>query len=324
MSRRRERENVEVPVERSPSPLRTLSLNTLNLQHLLYFWTVAREGTIARATQLLHVTQPTISGQLRLLERSIGEKLFVRRGRLLALTDVGDTVFRYADEIFTLGTELVETLNGQPPGHPQRFVIGIADSLPKVTTYRLLEPVLAMGDALHCIFRIDKSDRLLADLAVHAIDLVLSDTPLSPTIRVKAYNHLLGECGVTIFGTAAVAARYRRSFPQSLDGAPMVIPTGNTALRRSFDAWCADSGVRPRIVCEVEDVALLQVLGQAGVGLFAAPTVVEADIRRRYDVRVIGRLDAVRERFYAISVERRLTHPAVVAMQQSAKTRLFG
>jgi LysR family transcriptional regulator, transcriptional activator of nhaA len=304
--------------------MRPLSLNTLNLQHLLYFWTVAREGTIARATQLLHVTQPTISGQLRVLERTIGERLFVKRGRLLVLTEVGDTVFRYADEIFALGSELVATLNGKPSGHPQRFVVGISDSLPKVTTYRLLEPVLALGDALHCVFRIDKSERLLADLAVHAIDLVLSDTPLPPTIHVKAYNHLLGESGITIFGTATLAARYRRGFPRSLDGAPFVIPTSNTALRRSLDAWSNESGIHPRLVCEVEDVALLQVLGQAGLGLFAAPSVVSDDIRRRYDVRVVGRLDTVRERFYAISVERRLTHPAVLAMQQGAKAGLFG
>jgi LysR family transcriptional activator of nhaA len=217
----------------------------------------------------------------------------------------------------------VETLNGQPSGRPQRFVVGISDSLPKVTTYRLLEPVLALGDALHCIFRIDKSERLLADLALHAVDLVLSDTPVSPTIKVKAYNHLLGESGVTVFGTQALAGRHRRGFPQSLDGAPFVIPTANTALRRSLDAYFADTGIRPRIVCEVEDVALLQVLGQAGLGLFAAPTVVADDIRARYDVRAVGRLDAVRERFYAISVERRVTHPAVVAMQRGAKARLF-
>jgi LysR family transcriptional activator of nhaA len=303
----------------------TLSLTTLNLQHLLYFWTVAREGTIARATAVLHVTQPTISGQLRVLERAIGQKLFTRRGRTLALTDAGEMVYRYAEEIFTLGTELVETLNGRPSaGRPARFVVGISDSLPKLTTYRLLEPALSLATPLHYVFRIDKSERLLADLAVHAVDLVLSDTPVAPTVKVRAYNHLLGESGVTVFGTPALARRHRRGFPESLDGAPFVIQTPNTALRRSLDDWFARAGIRPSLACEVEDVALLQVLGQAGMGLFAAPTVVEGDIRRRYGVAVVGRLDDVRERFYAISVERRVTHPAVLAMQQGARARLFG
>lgn len=301
-----------------------LSLNTLNYQHLLYFWVVAREGSIAKATAVLNLTQPTISTQLKLLERSLDASLFERRGRNLVLTDTGHLVFHYADEMFRTGRELTEALTRGDARIPARLVVGISDSLPKLTTWRLLRPALDAVPGLHLTCRIDKTERLVADLAVHALDVVLADTPASPSIPITLYNHLLGECGVTVFATEALSTKYRRRFPQSLDGAPFIMPTNNTTMRRSLDAWFVANDVRPSIVCEAEDVALLQVFGQEGMGLFAAPTVVEAQIRRAYHVRVVGRLPDVREQFYAISAERKLAHPAVVALKDAARARLFG
>lgn len=299
------------------------TLNTLNYQHLHYFWVVAREGSIARATVVLHLTQPTISTQLKTLERSLGTPLFERRGRNLVLTDTGQLVFRYADEIFRTGRELTDALARGGGAMPTRLVVGISDSLPKLTTWRLLQPALAIVPRFRLTCRIDKTDRLVADLAAHALDVVLADAPVSPSSPVRTFSHLLGECGVTIFGADALARRHTRGFPRSLDGAPFVLQTENTALRRSLDAWCIAQGIRPHITCEVEDVALLQVFGQEGMGLFAAPTVVEAQIRKQYGVRVVGRLPDVREKFYAISVERKLMHPGVVALSNAARTRLF-
>jgi len=301
----------------------TVSLNTLNYQHLLYFWVVAREGSIAKATTVLHLTQPTISTQIKLLEQSMAKKLFERRGRSLVMTEVGQVVFRYADEMFRTGRELLEAVSRGDSASPTRFVVGISDALPKLTTWRLLQPAIEAAPRLRLTCRIDKTDRLIADLAVHALDVVLADTPASPNLPVRTFNHLLGECGVTVFAEESLAAAHRRKFPQSLNGAPFLLPTENTALRRSLDAWFIANDIVPRVVAEVEDVAILQVFGQEGMGLFVAPTVVEAQIKRHYGVRVVGRLPEVRERFYAISVERKLLHPAVVALTDAARQRLF-
>lgn len=301
-------------------------MGPLNYHHLLYFWTVAREGSIARATERLNLSQPAISAQIRTLERSLGEKLFARRGRNLALTEVGRTVFRYADEIFSVGRELQETLragNGAA-GRPARLTIGVADALPKIVAFRLLEPALAHADPVRLVLREDKPDRLVADLSIHALDLVLSDAPVSPNVRVRAFSHLLGECGVTVFGTPELARRHRARFPQSLEGAPVLLPTDNTMLRRSLDAWFEVQGIRPHVVGEIEDSAVLKVFGQSGAGLFMAPSAVERDVQRQYGVRVVGRIDGVRERFYAITVERRITHPVVLAISTTARQELFG
>ena len=297
-------------------------MDWLNYHHLLYFWTVAREGGVSKAAEKLHLRQPTVSAQIRTLEKTLGQKLFAKRGRGLVLTDQGQVVFRYADEIFGLGRELVQTLRGQVAGHAPRFAVGISDSLPKLTTYRLLEPALSLDPPMRLYVRIDKTDRLLSELATHGLDLVLTDSPMPPT-NVRAFNHLLGECGVTVFGAAALAKRCRDGFPKSLDGAPMLLQTRNTALRHSLELWFQSAGVAPEAVGEVEDVAVLQVLGQHGIGLFAAQTVVENDICEQYRVQVVGRLEKVRERFYGVSVERRLRHPAVVAISEAARGSLF-
>lgn len=295
----------------------------LNFQHLHYFWVVAREGSIARATRVLGLTQPTISVQLRALERTLGEQLFARRGRNLVLTDVGQMVYRYAEEIFALGRELSDALEGRPSDRPVRFNVGVSDSLPKLTAYRLLEPALTrQSPALHVTIRTDKVDRLLGELSTRALDLVLSDTPVAPTLKLRAFTHPLGESGVTIFGNAALAKQHRRGFPQSLDGAPFLLHGESSALRRSFEQWCTAHHVRPVAVAEIEDVAILQVFGQQGLGLFAAPTVAEAFLRRQYQVHVVGRLPQVKERFYAISADRKYQHPGIVAIADAARDTL--
>jgi LysR family transcriptional activator of nhaA len=295
----------------------------LNYHHLYYFWVVAREGSIARATKILHLAQPTISGQLRQLEESLGEKLLARRGRGLVLTEVGQTVYHFAEEIFSLGKELQDTVHGRPTGRPMRFAVGIADSLPKLTTYRLLEPAFHQRAQLRMIFRIDKAERLLAELATHSLDLVLTDGLAPASVRIRAFHHLLGECPITVFGSPILARKYRRNFPGSLHEAPFLLQVENTPGRRALDQWFFEHSLQPRIIAEVEDIALLQVLGQNSLGLFAAPSVVERQICKSYAVQIVGRIETVRARFYAISVERKLKHPAVVAVSEAARTELF-
>ncbi len=295
----------------------------LNYHHLLYFWTVAREGSVVRAAEALSLTQPTISGQIRALEDALGEKLFERAGRRLVLTEVGRLVFRYADEIFTLGRELLDTLNDRPTGRPYRLVVGIADVMPKLIVRRLIEPALALPEGVQVICREDKTERLLAALSLHELDVVLADTPMGPGVSVRAFNHLLGESPVSILGTRALAQKLRRNFPRSLDQAPILLPTENTVVRRSLDQFFAANDVRPRIVGEIEDSALLKSFGEAGMGVFPAPAVIEQDVCRQFGVQVIGRLEGVRERFYAISVEKKLKHPAVVAISENARRQLF-
>lgn len=295
----------------------------LNYHHLLYFWTVAREGSIARATQKLHLTQPTISAQIHALEESLGEKLFLRSGRRLVLTEVGQVVYRYAEEIFTLGRELQDVLAGRPTGRPVRLTVGIADQVPKLLAHRLLAPAFGLTEPVHLVCREGKLDRLFADLTTHSLDLVLSDAPLTADTRVRAFNHPLGETGVSVFGVAPLADKYRRGFPRSLDGAPFLLPTEGTSLRRSLEEWFDRERVHPVVAAEFSDSALLKVFGMGGVGLFAAPTAIAADVRRQYEVKALGTLEGVRETFYAITIERRLRQPAVVAIMEAARNRLF-
>jgi LysR family transcriptional regulator, transcriptional activator of nhaA len=296
----------------------------LNYHHLLYFWTVARAGSVARACEQLRLAQPTISGQIRALEQSLGEKLFTRSGRGLALTEVGQVAYRYADEIFALGRELTGVLKGRPRGLPVRLQVGLSDSVPKLIAYRILEPALRLAEPVQIVCHEDRPDRLAALLASYRLDLMLADAPLSSAVRVRAFNHLLGSCGVTLFAVRALAARYRRGFPGSLDGAPFLLPVETSLLRRSLEQWFEASGVRPQVVGEFQDSALLNTFGQAGVGVFAAPSAIEREMRQRYGVAVVGRTDAITERFYAISVQRKLKHPAVLAICESARAKLFG
>ena len=295
----------------------------LNYHHLLYFWTVAREGGVSRAATRLRLSQPTVSAQVRLLEHSLGEQLFRRSGRALVLTEVGRVVFRYADEIFNLGRELTETLRGRPAGRPLQLTVGIANVVPKLVVYRLLRPATRGDEPVHLVCREGSVEPLIAELAVHALDVVISDAAALPHLRAKVFNHLLGESDTAFFAPAPLAARLRRRFPASLSDTPLLVPTRNTALRRSLDEWFDKQGIRPDIVGEFEDSALMKAFGGAGGAVFPAPAAIERDVCRMYGVRVAGRTSAVRERYYAISVERRLKHPGVLAITAAAREDLF-
>jgi LysR family transcriptional activator of nhaA len=296
----------------------------LNYHHLHYFWAVAREGSLARACRELRLAPSTVSGQIHALEASLGEKLFVRSGRQLVTTETGRVVFRYAEEIFALGRELRDAVRGRPVGRPMSLVVGVADVVPKLVARRLLEPALRHPEPVRLVCREDKPDRLFAELAVHNLDVVLSDAPVGPSIRIRAFSHLLGECGVTFLASPELAAAHKRKFPKSLDGAPLLLPTETTALRRALDHWFGARGVRPRIVGEFDDSALLTECGETGLGIFPVPAVVADTVKRTYSVQFVGSADPVRERFYAISVERKLRHPAVVAISEAARHELFG
>jgi len=295
----------------------------LNYHHLRYFWAVAREGSVTRASEKLHISQPTVSAQIRELEEALGEKLFARAGRSLALTEVGRVVFRYADEIFGLGRELLDTVKGRPTGRPARLTVGLANVVPKLIAYRLLEPALRLPEPvlIECVE--DRPERLLADLALHALDLVIADAPVGPGVKVRAYSHLLGETAIGVFGAPALTGG-RKAFPGCLEGAPFLLPGQATTLRRELDHWLDARKLRPRVVGEFDDTALLNVFGQAGRGLFAAPLAIEKEMRRQLGVRRLGVIPEIKERFYAISVERRLKHPAVLAISQAARETLFG
>jgi LysR family transcriptional activator of nhaA len=294
----------------------------LNYHHLLYFWTVARCGTIAAASEELSLTQPTISAQLKTLEESLGQKLFARQGRGLVLTDVGRTVFRYAEDIFRLGRELQQTVaRGEAPGQ-QRLRVGVVDVIPKLVAERLLEPAYDAMPALHLECVELPLAQLLAQLALHELDVVLADQPPPPDVRVRAFSHKLGESGMTFFGAKSFHA-VAKHFPAGLDGQPVLLPSEGTAIRAELDGWFLSRELEPRVVGEFDDSALLKVFGDRGRGIFTAPTVVEDDVLRHHTVEVLGRVKEVRQAFYAISVERRLRHPGVVAIAESARRDLF-
>jgi len=297
----------------------------INYHHLLYFWMVAKEGSISKASEQLHLAQPTISSQIQKLEQSIGSKLFDRVGRSLILTDTGQMVYRYADEIFTLGRELSDSLRGMPSKDSLRLTVGVPDALPKLVVYNLLKPALDIAEQqVQLVCYEGKLNELLADLALHRLDIVLADSPLTPATHIRAFNHPLGESSVTVFGEAKLTQKHKKKFPQSLHGAPMLLPTPNTSLRRALDQWFDTTGIHPVIVHEFEDSAILKVFGEHGEGLFVGPSVIEEAICRQYRVRTLGRIDEVTEKFYAISPERRLKHPAVVRICEIAKDKLFG
>lgn len=297
----------------------------LNYHHLRYLWAVVREGGVSAASRALHVSQPTISAQLRALERNLGESLFHRGGRKLVLTDTGRVVFRYAQEIFALGAELEAYVAGrEPSGVHARLRVGIADVVPKLVAHHILEPALALeGGEVDLTCFEGKPATLFAQLATYELDAVISDVPLGPQHNVRAFNHLLGESGLTWFAHPEDAPALRKGFPGSLADAACLLPTVNTAVRRDLDRWFTSLDIRPRTVAEFEDSALLKVFGADGIGAFAAPTVIEDDILAQYGVEAIGRISDVRERFYVVSVERRVQNAAVAAIVEAARERLF-
>ncbi len=297
----------------------------LNYHHLLYFWTVAKEGSISKASGKLRLAQPTISAQIHTLEEALGEKLFQRVGRNLVLTDVGRTVFGYADEIFTLGRELLDVVKNRPTGRPLTLTVGVVDVVPKLIAYRLLEPALQLPEKVHVVIKEDRLDELLGQLSVHQLDLVIADAPVPQQVRVRAFSHKLGDCGVHFHAAPKLHAQLsKKPFPQCLDGAPVLLPAKGTSLRRALDTWFEEVNIRPTITAEFDDTALMKVFGQAGEGAFCLPSVIRKEIEEQYNVRPLGDVEQVRESFYAISVERRIKHPAVVAITRTARKELFG
>lgn len=298
-------------------------MDWMNYHHLLYFWLVAREGSLARASAELRLAQSTVSKQVHLFEGMLGHRLFAKDGRKLALTDSGRVVFRYAEEIFGLGREMMDTLRDRPVGRPMIVTVGVADVVPKLIAERVLAPALDPAGMVRLICREDKPDRLLAELALHELDVVLSDSPASPSVRVRAFSHQLGESEVGFFGRSDLARKYCRGFPASLDGAPLLLPTENTVLRKSLDQWFESEGLRPRIVGEFEDSALLKVFGLRGAGIFPASLVISDDVQAQYKARFIGAAPGIKERLYAVTVDRRIKHPAVVAICEAARTVVY-
>lgn len=296
----------------------------VNYHHLHYFWTVVRAGSIHKASEQLRVSSPAISSQLKLLEDQFGEKLLTRSGRRLVLTETGRTVFSYAEDIFSLGREMMDVVKSRPVGRPLRLDVGVVDVMPKVVVHALLEPALKLREPVRIVCREATSDLLLGRLATHELDVVLSDSPVDPSVKVRAYSHLLGECGVIFVAGQKTAAQYRRSFPKSLSGAPMYLPTDNTAFRRNLDFWFESNGIRPAILGEFEDYALLRAFGETGTGVFPMPSVVEEQIRKQKALQIVGSTDEVQTQFYAISPERKLQHPAVLAIRNAARQQLFG
>jgi LysR family transcriptional activator of nhaA len=295
----------------------------LNYHHLLYFWVVAREGGLVPAGKTLRLAPPTLSGQIRTLEESLGKKLFARSGRRLVLTDFGRVAFRYADEIFALGRELSAALDESAAPSSARLEVGVTDGVPKMVVRRLLEPVLALDPPVRIVCHHGRLEALVADLGAHAIDAVIADAQLPSGSSVRAFSHPLGTTGATMFARPDMAKRLRRGFPNSLDGAPMLLPLPGSSLRRSIDAWLDSNEIRPRIVAEVEDSALLKALAEGGSGVFAAPTVVQDEVRSHYGVEAIGVADGLTERFFLISPERRIKKPAVLAVTAAARAGMF-
>jgi LysR family transcriptional activator of nhaA len=296
----------------------------LNYHHLLYFWVVAKQGSIVAATKELHLAHPTISGQIRRFEEVLGEKLFIRRGRNLLLTDAGRTVFGFAQEIFALGHELMDTVKGRPSQSKLRLVVGASDSLPKSVVYRMLEPAFRLQQNVQIVYRENRPiEAFLGDLATYSIDVLLSNAPVASELPVRTFSHLLGQCGTAFFAAPALAKACRRRFPSSLDNTPFLAPSGGSTLRSALDDWFDANGIRPNIVAELDDAALVRELGEAGIGVFPAPDVVLKDIQERYDLQIVGRAAKLTQSFYAISVERKIRHPAVLAICETARKSIF-
>jgi len=295
----------------------------LNYHHLHYFWMVAREGGLAPAAVKLRLSAPTLSAQINTLEEALGEELFKKQGRRLVLTETGHVAYRYAEEIFSLGTELLGAVRSGSHQRPARLAVGVSQSVPKLIARQVLEPLERMEPRVRIICREEPPERLLADLAVHTLDVVLTDSPAANLSNIKVFNHLLGESPLAIFGTAALMTRYRPGFPASLEGAPFLLPTDASVNRRALEAWFDHIGVRPSIVGEFDDGALLKSFAAGGMGLFAAPAVIQTEIKRQYGVQKIGTISGVTERFYALTCERRLNHPALRVITETAREHLF-
>ncbi|MBX7206690.1 MAG: LysR family transcriptional regulator [Verrucomicrobiaceae bacterium] len=294
----------------------------LNYHHLRYFWTAAKEGGLARAAAKLHVSQPSISEQIRELENAIGEKLFRREGRSNVLTDAGQIVFGYAEEIFALGREMMNAVKQRPGARTLRLYVGVTDSFPKLVTNDILAPVFTMPQTVHVIVREGKMEDLLAQLAAHRLDIVLSDEPASSSTNFKTFNHPLGDTGTVFCAEKKLGAKLKKSFPKSLQDAPALLPAENTTLRRTLDTWFRAQGIEPRVVAEFDDLALMKVMAAEGRGFIAVPAIAAGEAVARYGYQVIGKADKCRIHFNAITAERRIEHPAVSLLTSKARVML--
>lgn len=297
-------------------------MSMLNYHHLRYFHAVAVEGGVTAAAEALGVSQPSVSAQIRQLEEALGQTLFDRSGRGMNLTAEGKVVLEYADEIFRLGRELEETVRGHLRGRPIRLVVGLAATLPNLVAFHFLTPAFGLEEPVRMVLRENRTDRLLADLATHDVDLVLADIPIPPNANVQAFNHPLGSSPIDILGPPLLAHKLRDGFPHSLDGQPFLLPAEGYALRRSLEDWFARNDIQPRIVAEVEATDLINVFAEAGAGMFAAPSIIVHDTRVRYAVETVGRAQGLKEQFFAITADRRIKNPAVVAITEAARTDL--
>jgi LysR family transcriptional activator of nhaA len=295
----------------------------MNLKHLHYFWKTAKLGGVVKAGEALHITPQTISGQVRLLEESLNTELFARQGRGLELTDAGRLVMGYADEMFSLGAELEQVLRHYPRGRPTEFRVGVSEALPKSLAYRLLQPAVTLADPVRIVCHEWDLERLLAELAMHKLDLVIADTPIPASVDVRAYNHRLGESGLTFLATRDLAGRYPAPFPACLADLPLLLPGEDSAMRQKLMSWLDRQHLRPKIVGEFDDSALMTAFGREGVGAFAVPTVIEEEYLAAGELQVLGRVAEIRTEYFAISVERKLTHPCVLAITASARSRFL-
>jgi len=295
-----------------------------NYNHLLYFWTTVREGGIGRAAAQLHITPQTISGQIKLLERELGGALLQKQGRRAVPTELGRTVFDYADQLFTLGQDLVRVAQGAAPVDRRSVTIGVSDVVPNLITWRIVAPLMEGDNPFRVICHTGSLDTLVAELAARKLDLVISPSALPANAGLRAFSHLLGECEVTFFAAPALARRLRKGFPRSLDQAPFLLPTARSPNRRVIDTWFLEQGITPRIAGEFDDSSLVKSFVQGGAGVFAAPAAIDAEIMSQYKVQAIGRHEALKARFYVLSMEQRIRHPAVMAITDGARTNLFG
>jgi len=297
--------------------------NIVNFKHLHYFWVVAHQGSIAKASQILNITPQTISGQLSLLEERFGNPLFEKEGRGLKLTDTGKLVLSYADEIFEIGNELSNVLRGESINGPTKLIVSSASGLPKTIVYKIIKPALRLPNPLNLVSLEGPIKSILADLAIHKVDLVLSDTPATTTRHSNLYNHFLGEAGLTFYAAANLLDKDEKKFPQCLHHAAILLPTRQYEVRQLVDRWLSQRNLTPRIYGEFDDSALMKSFGKAGLGVFFTPSTIEAEVCRDLNVSIIGRTDEIKQKFYAISAERRVKNPAITAIFDSARQSLF-
>ena len=297
---------------------------TLNFKHLRYFWMVAKTGSIARASEQLNLTPQSISGQLSEFEEKLGVELFRRSGRNRELTDAGRRILSYAEDIFAIGDELLDKLHDDRGRNSVPFRVGIADSVSKAIAYRLVEPALTLKEQVRLVCREGRLASLLAELAIHRLDMIIADRPMPGNLNVRGFSHLLGESGLTVFGSARLTEKLSGRFPDVLDNAPFLLPGEDVAIRPKLIQWLEANDLRPQIIAEFDDSALMKAFGQAGAGFFVAPTAIIDQVCEQYKVREIGRIDSVHEQLYAITTERRLTHPAIVEISKTAREDIFG